>query len=140
MPTSRGSSARYALGNAWATLPPSEPTAPHDGANGVGLCRMFGRMGRTEVATSSQVVNLIAQLVKLGVLLNLTKCVECKRSGTTELAGWIISTQLMIPVWAKCPECQSDEERAEAVIREATGPKLKLQGIFVIPDNQQPEI
>jgi hypothetical protein len=79
--------------------------------------------------------NPLADLVKAALLLNLTKCMGCKRSndpGNPDFADWVIKTFLVFPIGAKCPDCQTPEERADAVIGQAIGPKYKLDGIRLV--------
>ncbi len=61
-------------------------------------------------------------------------CSKCRKSapeGGAEFADWGILTVpiLMIPIGLMCPDCQTPEKRAEAVIRQATGPDYTLEGI-----------
>lgn len=71
----------------------------------------------------------------------ISTCTGCRRSvapGTPEYADWLVQTFLMIPVGAKCPDCQTPEERAECAIKQATGPKYKIDGLRLVQEDPKP--
>lgn len=82
---------------------------------------------------------LLGELFKAGLLLNLTKCTQCKRPINQCGPDWIVQTFLTIPIGAKCADCQTPEERAECAIRQAAGTMYKLDGIRLVELDPEPE-
>jgi hypothetical protein len=69
-------------------------------------------------------------------------CTGCRRTVvpfTPAFADWAVQTFLRVPVGAKCPDCQTNEERAEIAIRQATGPKYKIDGLQLVQEDPKPE-
>lgn len=94
------------------------------------------------MATSPNPGNLLGDLLKAVMLLNLTKCMACKRPsnpGSPEFADWVVKTFLMIPVGTKCPDCQTPEERADCAIGQAIGPKYRLEGLQLVQEDPEPK-
>jgi hypothetical protein len=68
-------------------------------------------------------------------------CIKCRRpfQGAPDADKWNILAFMMKVVYGvKCPDCQTDEERAEAVIRDAGGERYQLQGLLLVEQPKPP--
>lgn len=81
--------------------------------------------------------NLLADLVKAALLLNLTKCADCGRPnpGNPHAVGWIVKVipLVTIPLATKCPDCQTVEERIDCAIQESIGTQYHFDGFRILP-------
>ena len=65
----------------------------------------------------------------------LERCTVCRRrhAGSPDAADWAVQALLnTFPVGIKCPNCQSLEDRAEVVIRQASGVTFCREGLSLV--------
>lgn len=84
----------------------------------------------------------LGDVIKALQMVSLAHCAGCKRPNDGG-ADWILKTIFKtIPVRAKCPDCQTPEERAECFVEQAIGPQYRMHGIGVVeiprPDDGSP--
>ncbi|CPR91547.1 Uncharacterised protein [Mycobacteroides abscessus subsp. abscessus] len=68
-------------------------------------------------------------------LVTQGKCSECPRQypwRSPDAADWSMTVRLGVPVSLKCPDCQSPEDHAERVMRDATADYELKGGFFVV--------
>lgn len=89
------------------------------------------------MASSGEAPNIGDLIKALFLFGQVGACCECGRLNkrtNPDNDDWIIKHLLMIPVAAKCPDCQTPEERAECAIRQASGTTYHLEGIRLVQD------
>jgi hypothetical protein len=73
----------------------------------------------------------INPIAALWLRVALSNCHWCQRPNPlvsgAKADDWTMQTFLSLPVTAKCPDCQTPEERAETVIKQATGQMYRLR-------------
>lgn len=68
-------------------------------------------------------------------LVTQGQCSECQRPYSrhgSDAAEWAAPVLLGVPVSLKCPDCQSPEDHAQRVIRDATTDYTLKGGFFVV--------
>ncbi len=83
----------------------------------------------------------IGRLIGSAIERHFNTCVKCRRpyQGAPDADYWSFQALMMKIVLAiKCPDCQTDEERAEIVIRQASGIQYKLQGVLLVEQPATP--
>jgi hypothetical protein len=70
----------------------------------------------------------------------LERCAVCRRrhAGSPDAADWAVQALLnTLPVGIKCPNCQSLEDRAEVIIRQASGVTYHHEGLRLVRNRNQ---
>ncbi len=79
----------------------------------------------------------LGDLMKTLLLNNLRTCSGCRRPNVPsnpDFGDWVVQRILTIPYAAKCPDCQSPEDRAECAIRQASGIDYRFEGFQLVED------
>lgn len=84
----------------------------------------------------------IGKLIAAALLHHFTTCVKCRRpfdQSDPDSDDWSIQALMMKIVYAiKCPDCQTNAERAEVEIRRASGLQYQLRGLLLVEKPQPP--
>jgi hypothetical protein len=84
----------------------------------------------------------IGKMIGSAIERHFNTCVKCRRpfdQASPDADDWAIQAFMMKVVYArKCPNCQTDAERAEVEIRRAGGVQYKLKGLLLVEQPPPP--